>query len=451
MKLSKNRLNKIKLKRNASRKKYNLRRKKSAHENTNKKNRRNPHLKNKTLKIYRKLVGGKDDKNKTSVANEIRVATDKKDNTDAQPETDKPVEAQPETDTPAEAQPETNTDSNTQSSLHTISDSLKQYECDPSKIDIDVPSDIEEAERKYHNIDLSLLYCSQENTTDILDKWSKYIDEFEKKFGKFPEEFTILSQCRDLFVGNLNYNQVPDTKVLADKKILEYIELEKKDLNTNQGKCNSSIDAALKLYITNLNKKYPRMEETGEEPTAEQSEQQKSSTRCASKDIDIDTLFTDENKNNTCNVANKKKMMLQLHPDKNRGCLGDSTSKFQAFNNKYEELCNQSAKPEQTGDETGDKTGDETGNETGDKTGDETGDKTGDETSDGTDDKTKLTETETETNTNTNIEVNVNENDVNSELKRVSVDIVIPRNAEVLVRNYANNNANETLNNIASK
>ena len=86
MKLSKNRLHKIKLKRNASRKKYNLRRKKSAHENTNKKNRRNPHLKSKTLKVYRKLVGGRDDANKTSVANEIPVATDKTDKAETMPE-----------------------------------------------------------------------------------------------------------------------------------------------------------------------------------------------------------------------------------------------------------------------------------------------------------------------------------------------------------------------------
>ena len=258
-----------------------------------------------------------------------------------------------------------------------------------------------------------------------MEKWSQYIDEFEKKFGKFPEEFTILSQCRDLFVGNLNYNQVPDTKVLADKKILEYIELEKKDLNTNQGKCQSSIDAALKLYMTNLNKKYPSMEESGEEPATDQQEEQKSSVGCSSKDIEIDTLFTDENKDNTCNVANKKKMLLQLQPDKNTGCLTDSTAKFQAFTNKYKELCNQPAETKQTGDETGDST----------------------------DGKTEPTETETETETekNTNIEVNVNENDINDNLKRVSVDIVIPRNAEVLVRNYANNNVNETLTNIASK
>jgi hypothetical protein len=55
MKLSKNRLHKIKLKRNASRKKYNLRKKKGKYENSHKKHTRNPHLKRKTMKIY---IGG---------------------------------------------------------------------------------------------------------------------------------------------------------------------------------------------------------------------------------------------------------------------------------------------------------------------------------------------------------------------------------------------------------
>ena len=56
MKLSKNRIHKIKLKRNSSRKKYNLRRKKGKYENSRKKGKRNTHLKNKTMKIY---IGGK--------------------------------------------------------------------------------------------------------------------------------------------------------------------------------------------------------------------------------------------------------------------------------------------------------------------------------------------------------------------------------------------------------
>ena len=55
MKLSKNRLNKIRAKKNASRKKFHLRKKGSKYNKSQKKHRCNTHLKQKTLKIY---VGG---------------------------------------------------------------------------------------------------------------------------------------------------------------------------------------------------------------------------------------------------------------------------------------------------------------------------------------------------------------------------------------------------------
>ena len=44
-----------------------------------------------------------------------------------------------------------------------------------------------------------------------------------------------------------------------------------------------------------------------------------------------------------------------------------------------------------------------------------------------------------------NIELEINETNYNTELKRVSVDIFIPRNAQVIVKDYAKNTANETL------
>ena len=54
MKLSKNKLHKIRRRKNVSRKKNNLRRKRK-HENTKKRKRHNKNLRNKTLKVY---VGG---------------------------------------------------------------------------------------------------------------------------------------------------------------------------------------------------------------------------------------------------------------------------------------------------------------------------------------------------------------------------------------------------------
>ena len=44
----------------------------------------------------------------------------------------------------------------------------------------------------------------------------------------------------------------------------------------------------------------------------------------------------------------------------------------------------------------------------------------------------------------------INEKDFNSELKRVSIEVFIPRNAQVIVKDYAKNTANETLHNIST-
>ena len=61
MKLSKNRLNKIKRNKNHSKRKKVFRKKKHSYKNTQKKNRKQHNLKNKTLKIY---VGGETNKKK---------------------------------------------------------------------------------------------------------------------------------------------------------------------------------------------------------------------------------------------------------------------------------------------------------------------------------------------------------------------------------------------------
>jgi hypothetical protein len=44
-----------------------------------------------------------------------------------------------------------------------------------------------------------------------------------------------------------------------------------------------------------------------------------------------------------------------------------------------------------------------------------------------------------------NIILEINEKDINDLLKHVSVDIIIPRKANVIVRNYAKDTANEAL------
>ncbi len=63
-----------------------------------------------------------------------------------------------------------------------------------------------------------------------------------------------------------------------------------------------------------------------------------------------------------------------------------------------------------------------------------------------TDNSTEPTDNSTRsTDNNGNIVLEVNETDFNETLKRVTVDVFIPKEAEVIVRNYAKNTANETL------
>ena len=138
-------------------------------------------------------------------------------------------------------------------------EALKKYECDPNSITDDVPDDENEADTKFDTLNDSILYCSEENKTELLDKWSTYIDNFEKKFNKKPSGFTmsISNECVNLFVGEMNYNIVPDTKEKAEEKFGQYIKMMERDITANSGKCAASIDAALKIYMDNMNKMYP--------------------------------------------------------------------------------------------------------------------------------------------------------------------------------------------------
>jgi hypothetical protein len=164
-------------------------------------------------------------------------------------------------------------------------EALKKYECDPNSITADVPDDENEADTKFDTLNDSILYCSEENKSELLDKWSTYIDNFEKKFNKKPSGFTmsISNECVNLFVGEMNYNIVPDTKEKAEEKFGQYIEMMDRDITANSGKCAASIDAALKIYMDNMNKIY-------------QSDQQ-SETTSVSDDKSVSSSDSDEQMN----------------------------------------------------------------------------------------------------------------------------------------------------------
>jgi hypothetical protein len=188
-------------------------------------------------------------------------------------------------------------------------EALKKYECDPNSITDDVPDDENEADTKFDTLNDSILYCSEENKSELLDKWSTYIDNFEKKFNKKPSGFTmsISNECVNLFVGEMNYNIVPDTKEKAEKKFGQYIEMMDRDITANSGKCAASIDAALKIYMDNMNKMYP-------------SDQQ-SETTSVSDDQSVSSSESDEQMNEPEQQMNEPEQQMNSSNDQ-----ADSTS-----------------------------------------------------------------------------------------------------------------------------
>ena len=182
-------------------------------------------------------------------------------------------------------------------------EALKKYECDPNSITDDVPDDENEADAKFDTLNDSILYCSEENKSELLDKWSTYIDNFEKKFNKKPSGFTmsISNECVNLFVGEMNYNIVPDTKEKAEEKFGQYIEMMERDITANSGKCAASIDAALKIYMDNMNKMYP-------------SDQQ-SETTSVSDDQSVSSSESDEQMNEPEQQMNEPEQQMNSSND----------------------------------------------------------------------------------------------------------------------------------------
>ena len=295
MKLSKNRLNKIMLRRNASRKKYKLTTPNGRYENSKKKNKRNTHIKRKTLKIY---VGGLEKSSKSvktsmtvplvnnnSKTTETDAVTEDKtdpvtedktdpvteDNTDAVIEDKTDAVIEDKTDDVSEDKTDAITDlvrNDIEDNIKKSVDTLRQYDCDPTQIDTIVPTDIKEAEEKYSQINDSILFCSEDNKIRLLDKWSEYIEKFETQFGKKPQGFTILTECNDLFLGEMNYNIVPITKELAEEKLEKYLNLLASNNNSN---CQHSIEAALAIYFEKIHEKYPYIETGSNDVSADSS------------------------------------------------------------------------------------------------------------------------------------------------------------------------------------
>ena len=140
--------------------------------------------------------------------------------------------------------------------------SLDHFDCDPSKIDITVPDNKDDAINKINTIDSYLITCSNnENERAILDKWFEYLENYKDKFGDLPADMKIVSNCKNLFTGNMDYNNVPDNFDGAVEKSLQYVDLLTEDEKNNDNKCKGSILAALEIFNENMDKKFPQENE----------------------------------------------------------------------------------------------------------------------------------------------------------------------------------------------
>ena len=474
MKLSKNKLNKIRLKRNASRKKHNLRKqKKSVYESSKKRNKRNTHLKRRTLKMY---LGGLNDK----VAS-VNTRTGTNDNADIYGQ---------------------------ENNVKKAVDTLSQYVCDPNKLDTIVPDDIDEAVKKYNEFDNSIIFCSDDNKIEILDKWAKYIEMFEAKFGKKPSGFTITPSCEWLFVGDINYNTIPDTMELAKEKLGQYVTL----LQTNNGnECRGSIEGALAIYFDKIQTQFPELvtepatdePATAEPATAEPATDEPATDEPATDEPATDepaAITTDEIKNMFSNLTDGTgkdtislvKFIKFLKDVDNsdailvRKAIGfdepltlseitkgkDTSGEASVLNlSKNSQIFNSLFRTytlftNQVGGDEPNSQPDISANITeiseshfadfincGQYRDKSTNifDCKNVKIPMSTDTSTEPTDTSTEpTNGNGNIVLEVNETEFNEKLKRVTVDVFIPKEAEVIVRNYAKNPTNETLSSISS-
>ena len=472
MKLSKNKLNKIKLKRNASRKKHNLRKqKKSVYESSKKRNKRNTHLKRRTLKMY---LGGLSDNVTT-----VNTRTGTNDNADIYGQ---------------------------ENNVKKAVDTLSQYVCDPNKLDTIVPDDIDDAVKKYNELDNSIIFCPDDNKIEILDKWAKYIEMFETKFGKKPSGFTITPSCEWLFVGDINYNTIPDTMELAKEKLGQYVNL----LQTNNGnECRGSIEGALAIYFDKIQRQFPELTTepattepaTAEPATAEPAIAEPATAEPATAEPaaitnkDIKNIFsnlTDGTGKDTISLvkfikflkgadnseANLVRKVIGfdepitlseitkgkdtsseaniLNLPKNSQIFNSLFRTYTLFTNQVggDEPSTQPDIPTNITEISESQFADfincgqyrDKSKNIFDCKNVKIPMSTDNSTEPSTDNSTEPTDNSTRsTDNNGNIVLEVNETDFNETLKRVTVDVFIPKEAEVIVRNYAKNTANETL------
>ena len=142
--------------------------------------------------------------------------------------------------------------------------SLNKYECDPEKLNIDVPDTEAEAKKKMKDIDDEIIWCSSNTLKGpdnscklmaLLEKSLDFMNAYEKKFGKKLAEDEIDEKTDKLFKekNESNYELVPFNDKAAAKDKLENFNT----LFQNPKFNNTDILKAMYIYFRKAKHDYP--------------------------------------------------------------------------------------------------------------------------------------------------------------------------------------------------
>ena len=144
--------------------------------------------------------------------------------------------------------------------------SLNKYECDPEKLNIDVPDTEAEAKKKMKDIDDEIIWCSSNTLKGddnsckliaLLEKSLDFMNAYEKNFGKKLAEDEIGEKNDKLFKEEDKYNYElvpsPNNKAAAKDKLENFNTLFK-----NPKFNNTDILKAMYIYFRKAKKLYPQ-------------------------------------------------------------------------------------------------------------------------------------------------------------------------------------------------
>ena len=410
MKLSKNRLNKIKRNKNHSKRKKVFRKKKHSYKNTQKKNRKQHNLKNKTLKIY---VGG--ERNKKQGYTRIRETDN---NSTTRTSSNKSTTQTNDTT----ISPLHNTSTTTPTTIQTNDTTNRMNNVNNTNYDGPIPK---------YAISTLTSYSETEKNTPQPEKnlTDKQITEIFNTLKENDKDETIsLTQLYKFITGRHN----PDHAKLVSSVI--------------------GLDPNKPLTISDI--------KTGIDATSDDQ------LRNKSKNIQIISSLlksfrgfkqkegnnSDEIESNQTNITlNKFKQFINCgqHRDKTKNIF-DCNMITIPKNNKDSSTNNTNVNTEQSKTNGTNETNDQAGT-IGTTRTNESDDQSGTNRTTGTnesDDKSGNTRTNEKSKQSNNIELSINEKEFDGKSKRVDVSIFIPNDGEVIVRNYAKQSTEELLANL---